>query len=57
MIWRSKRTLVAAAIIIVAVTTILGADPRLYRLFSGFSGLLEAKLRLAACDGDTRKVK
>lgn len=57
MIERSKRTVLAAAILIAAVTTILWTAPRFFRLFSTFSGLLEAHLRLAACHGDTKKVK
>src|SRR5260370_40802223 len=57
MIWRSKRPAVAAAIIIMAVITMLWSGSRFFSLFSGFSGLLEAELRHAACNGNTRKVK
>jgi ankyrin repeat protein len=47
----------AAAVVILAVTTILWTGSRFFRLFSAFSGLLEAELRHAACKGNTRRVK
>ncbi len=40
-----------------AAISILWTGSRALRLFPAFSGLLEAHLRLAACHGDTKKVK
>src|SRR2546427_10856292 len=47
MTMRLKQTLVIAVILFLAVALIL---------CTGCSGLLEADLRLAACDGDIKKV-
>lgn len=57
MIARSKNRVVALSIGILIVVGLCIQYVRFSKLFSGFSGLLEAHLRSAACLGNTGKVK
>lgn len=57
MIGRSKSTILLVAIVILVAVAFFAQYLRSSELFSSISELLEVRLRLAACNGDTRKVK
>lgn len=57
MMMKSKNRVVAVAIVVLIVMALGFQYAKLYDVLSVLSGYLEARLRLAACQGDTKKVE